>query len=531
MKKGRILLGAGALALALMSSAPGGAQEPQRAAPLDTYQVGMAVPPVDAGKTLVPMTVDDAIERALELNLDLQSIRLSPRIQSYSLMAAQAFFAPTFNATFGHNNQSRQSTSQLDGGQRTTTERQTLNFSLSQQVPWYGGRLSVDFNNGRTETNNSFTTLNPSFSSTFSLNYTQPLLAGFRTDQQRTALRTQEILTRITDLQVQTRVANTINQVRAAYWALRAAIEQIEIQRSNLARAEQLLAQNRVSVELGRMAEIQVVEAEASVAAAEQTLLNAEIQWRNFELSFKRLLVGGPGDELFLQTINPTSQLPGVVSDPPDIQAAIEFALRERTDIRQERQNREVSSLNLEVTRESARPDLNLSAGYSLQGVGGDLYERAQLGGDPQLIESGGYSDGLSSILNRETPTWNVTLSASYPIGMRQGKANLERARLQLEQTELSLQAQELTIVTQVTNAGLAVSNTFLQLEAARRSREASARSVEAVNARFQANVATNLEVVTAQNQLTTAQLSELRALIDHINAVAEFERVQRYGN
>jgi outer membrane protein TolC len=41
---------------------------------------------------------------------------------------------------------------------------------------------------------------------------------------------------------------------------------------------------------------------------------------------------------------------------------------------------------------------------------------------------------------------------------------------------------------------------------------------------------ATNFEVVQSQNQLTSARLSELQAVINHVNAIAEFDRVQRYG-
>jgi len=35
---------------------------------------------------------------------------------------------------------------------------------------------------------------------------------------------------------------------------------------------------------------------------------------------------------------------------------------------------------------------------------------------------------------------------------------------------------------------------------------------------------------VSAQNALTSARLSELQAIINHVNAIAEFERVQRVG-
>src|SRR5690606_12367410 len=136
-------------------------------------------------------------------------------------------------------------------------------------------------------TDDVFTTVNPSYRATLSVDYTQPLLAGLRTDNQRTALQTQEIQGSVTELQLQSRIENITEQVRQAYWGLRAAIEQIEIQRQNLAQAQQLLADNQVRVRLGTMAQIQVIQAEAQVASAEQAVLNAEVQWRNQELAFK----------------------------------------------------------------------------------------------------------------------------------------------------------------------------------------------------------------------------------------------------
>lgn len=499
------------------------AQEPDR------YEVGRALPPLDPGKTLVNLTLREAIDRALEMNLDIQTVRLTPQIQRYSLRAAQAAFSPTFSSTFGHNNSTNQSTSQLDGGARTSTQRQTFNASISQTLPWYGSRLNANFNNNRTETNNAFSTRNPSFNSTLNFSLTQPLLAGFLTDNQRATLKTQEIQGQITDTQVLSQIANISDQVRSSYWSLRAAIEQIEIQRRNLAQAQELLERNRIRVQLGGMSELQVVQAEAQVASAEQSLLNAEIQWRNQELSLKRLLVGGPDDMLLQNTLNPTD-LPISGEPSVDIQSAIEVALRERSDIRQQRQQRDISEVNLEVTKDNARPQLNLSAGYSVQGVGGDLFQRDGLGGDPVLLAQGGYRDALDALWGRDTPTWNLSLNFSYPIGTNAAKANLERARLQIQQSDLALKSQELAIVTEVTNAGLAVNDTYLQLQAARRSREVTERSAEIELARFAVGASTNYEVAQAQNALTSARLSELRAMISHVNAIAEFERVQRFG-
>jgi outer membrane protein len=520
----------GAVGLTLVLPLTVSAQDPTRPPQqVEPYTVGHARPPVEAGGVVVDMTLQEAIDRALEQNLDVQSARLDPAIQEYALDAARAAFTPTVSATYGYNNSTNQSTSQLDGGARTINQRHTFNASMAKTMPWYGGRLNAGFNNTRTASNNAFSTLNPSYNSSLSFSYTQPLLAGLKIDNQRAALQTQLLITDITELQVQSLIENITFDVTQAYWGLRATIEQIEIQRRSLAQAEQLLEDTRISVQMGRMVELQLAQAEAQVASAQQSLLNAEIQWRNQELAFKRLLLGGADDPLLYQTVNPTDDASAITPEV-DIRTATESALTQRTDIRQQRQQLEVTKVNMDVVRSNALPDLNLSAGYSLQGIGGNRFRRDELGGDPVLIAPGGYWDGLESISRFDTPTWQVNLTGSYPIGTNVNRLDLEQTRLELRQAELSLRNQELGVITQVSAAGLAVRNTFLQIEAARRAREASERNAQAELLRFSVGLATNFEVVSAQNALTTARLSELQAIINHMLAIAEFERVQRVG-
>ena len=124
-----------------------------------------------------------------------------------------------------------------------------------------------------------------------------------------------------------------------------------------------------------------------------------------------------------------------------------------------------------------------------------------------------------------------MNVQFAYPIGMRAAKSNYARALLQLDQSQATLKAQELNVSAAVTNAGLAVENTYKQyVRRRRRTREAQQRNAEAEQTRFDVGMSTNFNVVQAQNSLTTARLSELRALITYLNAVAEFDRIQRVG-
>ena len=493
----------------------------------DRYVVGRALPPETPGAQRVDLSLEQAIERALEKNLDIQSAKLSPQMQDYTLAAARAAFKPTLNANVGYNNASAQSTSQLDGGARTTTKRESFGASMNQRLKWQGAQVSFNFSNNRTSTDNSFSTRNPNFGSNLSFQYTQPLLAGRRIDSQRLSLETGEIQRQITDVQLLTQIENVKAQVRTAYWALRQSIEAIEIQRRSLELSRRNFDDNKVKVEVGTVAEIDLVQLESQIANGEQSLLAAEITWRNAEIALKRLLVESGSDDLYKATIIPTD-LPSFEMVSVDIPAAVTRAIAQRADIETARQNIRISEMSLELSHNSTKPSLGLTASYALAGVGGPLYERSGLGGAAVLVQEGGYFDAVRSIIRNDTPTWNISLNFSKPLGLSAQKANHQRSLLGLEQSKTALKKTELDIETQVTRAGLDVQSRYKQLLAAQKSREAAERTLDAELTRFSVGMSTNFQVISLQNALTSARNSELSATINYINAIAEFDRVQK---
>lgn len=495
----------------------------------DRYVVGRALPPEVPGTQRLELTLEQAIERALEKNLDIQSAKLTPQMQDYTLQAARANFKPTLNANYGYTNSSQQSTSQLDGGARVTSQVQSFGSSVSQRLPWQGGQASANFSNSRNASNSAFSTRNPSYSSNLNLQYTQPLLAGRTIDGQRNALRTGEIQKTIVDIQLQTQIENIKNQVRTRYWALRQSIEAIEIQRRALALSNQQLADQKVRVEIGTLAEIDLVQQDLQIANGEQALLAAEIAWRNAELAFKRLLVDSTTDDFFRATIIPT-ELPSFAEQMVNIPDAVKRAIDQRTDIVTQRQNLRITEMGLELSKNGIQPSLGLTASYRLAGVGGNEFSRSGLGGTPVLIKESGYVDALRSIAGLETPTWSLSFNFSKPLGLSAQKANHLRSELQYQQSLTSLKSTELNIETAVTTAGLDVQSTYKQLLAAQKSREFAERSLEAELTRFQVGMSTNFQVIDFQNRLTSARNSELSATIRYVNAVAEFDRVQRIG-
>lgn len=502
----------------------------QNAAQVDPYVVGTASPPAVEGAQVRNLTLEDAMLIALENNLGLQVARLNPELQDYALQQTRAAYLPSVSGSYSYNNSSRLSEDANQGVGRLVTASQSFNSRLQQTMPWYGGSLSATWNNSRGTTNATNSTFNPNIRSSVQFSYSQPLLQGFLIDNTRNSLRTQQITRQITDITLLQTVESTKTSVRNAYWALRSAIEQIEIQRRSLAMSQRQLEENRIRVEIGTMAPIDIAQPEASVATAEQSLLNAEISWRNAELNLKRLLVSGREDPLYTMVINPVD-LPTFTEQTVDIPAAVDTALGERTDLQTARRNLDISGMNLEVSKNSTLPSLSMSANYSLEGTGGNRYSVDRQTNTRTLISSSGWSDALSALAGLDTPQWSLSFNFSYPIGTTSQRANYARAQIQREQETLRLAESELNVATQVTNAGLAVENTAKQLQAAQKSREVAERNLEAELTRFNVGMSNNFQVAQLQNSLTSARLNELNRLIAYINALAEFERVQRFPN
>jgi outer membrane protein len=493
---------------------------------IEQARTGGGIIAASAGPT-VDLSLDDAVQRALERNLDISVERLSPQTFDLSIAAIEAAFRPTLTSTFGQQSRAVLPTSQLVGGDRVVNETLTYNAGVSQALPWGGGNVSVGWNNFRQESSFSFALRNPSYQSTLQLNFTQPLLRGRATDATRSQLRVTRINQEISEVQLRATITNTLAAARNAYWDLVYAVQAVAVARSSLDLANKLVEDNRMRVEIGTMAPIDIVQAQAEAATRRQALAQVEATWRTAELALKRLIVGGTEDELWRAVINPTDR-PGFVPEPIDLETAIRNALEARTDLTQVRRQMEGNDVNLRLLRDQTLPAVNLVASYGLQGLGGTQFIRQGTGGPVERTIPGGYADALRSLGAVDFPQWNVAVNISYPIGRSAADANLARARVQLQQTQAQIRSLELQVATEVTNAALQVESNLKRVDASAAARELAERRLEAEESKFEVGMTTNFFVVQAQRDLADAQNVELRAMLDYRKSLVDFERVQQ---
>ncbi|MEW5982180.1 MAG: TolC family protein [Acidobacteriota bacterium] len=544
---GRLTIGVVA-GLVLALAAPAGAQQPSHSADksrvsdliqyaLRTYQqaqVPAPAPPAESGqqpplipqRPVVRLTVEEAAARALENNIELSVERLNPQLQDLAIAQVRAAYRPTLTSTVSKNSNNPLPTSQLNGGTTVTNSTANFNGGFSQAIPWFGGSLSASWNNSRTDTTSTFSTRNPQFQSIVSFNYTQPLLRNFRIDSTRSSLQTSLITREISDITLRTRVITTLANTRNAYWDLVHAIRAVEAARRSLSLAEKLVEDNKIRVEVGTLAPMDIVQAQAEAAARRQTLASAEATRLTTELTLKRLIVSSTGDPLWNAEIDPVDQV-AIEPKPIDLPGAVANALDRRTDLQQARRQIDSNDLNIRYLRNQMMPGVDLSVNYGLRGLGGPEIVRGGLGGSANQIIPGGYLDALRTMGSFDYPNWTLSLNFSYPIGQSSADASYARARMQYQQAQAQLKALELQVATEVTNAALTVQSGLRRLEAAQASRQLAESRLEAEQSKFEVGMSTNFFVVQAQRDLLDAQISELRASLDYRRALVDFERVQ----
>ncbi|MFB3852488.1 MAG: TolC family protein [Vicinamibacterales bacterium] len=484
-------------------------------------------------RPVVNLTLEEAVRLATEKNIDLGVQRLNPQLQDLTLKQAKvSAYAPTYTSAFSTQRRLQQGTSTLAGGRETTTTNLNLDNSIAKNLPWYGTNFSVSWTNSRSASNSNNASYNPNYTTTFRAQVNQPLLRNFKIDAGRQAVLAAEISRDLADVALKGSTLSTLANARNLYWDLVYAQQVVEVTRQSVALAEKLVEDNRVRVEIGTLAPIDIVQAQAQAAAQRRSLVQAEAAVRTAELALKRLIVSGTEDPLWNSRIVPTDRPdPSMLSTPPiDIEAAVRTALANRTDLVTARENLRSAEINLKYLKNQTLPGLDLGFTLSASGTGGPYLDRSGLVGPVNAIVPGGYGDAFNILRRFKYPTYNLSLNFTYPIGNSTQEASLARARIQLQQSQAQIRASELRVATDVTSAALTVQSNQQQVKAAAAALELAQKQLEAVQSRFEVGMATNYEVIQAQRDLDSAQNSQLQAILNYVKSLVTFELVQQTG-
>ena len=465
---------------------------------------------VSFGAPELRLSLQEAVTLALEHNINIEVSRLGLAQSGEALFGATGIFDPVLGADASNAYSSSPSTNQLQGATVSESRRRTFDLSLGALLP-LGTQTSVSWTNTRTTTNSSFYYLNPNYNSGLGLQIVQPFLKGFGTDVNRYGIEVARKNHEISRLQFESIIIATVQQVESAYWDLVYARENLTVKEKSLKLAGDLLKQTQTRVRIGTSAPIDIVQSEATVATREQEIIVAE----HAVAEAADVLKGLMGYETLVDwssNVVPADDLT-VARGPADLDAAIATALERRTELKQEEIQRAIQEMNLVVAENQIRPQLDLTLGYGLSGVGGTLHVTDPATGIITTVP-GGWDDALQMLRDAKYDQWSAAVAFRYPLGNNQARAQRAQARYQLHSAEQLLAAQRQSVIQDVRRAVRALQSSGKSIDAAAKARELAERNLDAEQKKFANGMSTNYQVLQIQDDLAAALAAELQSRV-----------------
>jgi len=475
------------------------------------------------------------VNLALRKNLDLEIQRTDNQTALESLLASKALFIPTVQADFSTSEYNSPSTSILDGATDDTDTEQKVRFSksrtmslaISEQLP-LGGSVSAKINYDRSDTNSTFSTVNPYLNADVNLSLNQPLLKGFGL----LATKRQIILNRnslkSSEWQVRQAILDVVYQTEEAYWNLVYAHQNLDAQQQSLQRSREFLEQNELKVKVGAAAPIDILEARAEVARYESTVLQAELELQTAEDNLRKILNLSQSGDRFQPTDVPSDE-----EVLPQRAEWLQEALEHRPDIRQAQLALESQNVEVRFARNQALPELNLKVSLGATGIGGTQ----KIYGPPPADDPFGerpvlgevdrtYWKALEDALKRRYPNHSISLQLKIPVSFAKEKAELAQARIALKKRILELARVENTIHNEVGELVKELETQKKLMEADRVRVRLEEEKVRAEEKKLSVGLSTNYDLLTKQRDFASAQTSALSSAIGYAKAKAKVNRV-----
>jgi HAE1 family hydrophobic/amphiphilic exporter-1 len=475
------------------------------------------------------LTLDQAIEMALQNNNDIDSSKIDVTIAEFGLKGARGVYDPLLNAEHYYESRTTPTASTI-GGAVNGSVTQTQIFGTTGVTgfsPRFGGTYDAGFTSSRTNTSSLNATLNPQFPTSFTMSYVQPLWRGLRFDLNRRNIEIAKKNLSLTDAQFRQKAIEVIAQVEQSYWTLVFALRNLQVQIDAVKQARTQLESNQRLVSKGVLAPIDVVAATSQITTFEQSVYTAQEDVTRAENTLKTLLLPDRTSDIWSRPLTPVSE---INLEPPRVvlEVAVAGALKDRPEIAQLETNEDINRIDQRYYRNQTKPQIDLVGTYTAAGLAGSETARAfnQNGVSsvpPQLV--GGYLRSLKNLASLDFPTYRLGVRVTLPWGNRVAEANLGTSLAQGTQLQ-NLRAQtEQIIEAEVRNALQALRSADARLASALASRQSAELLFESEQRQFRSGTTTFYLVLQRQTELLTARSRELQAQTDLNKAISEFQR------
>ena len=509
---------------------------------------------VGVGLTQKRLTVKEAMELALQNNLDIQIERTNTVLTRSQYRQTFGVWDPVLGYKPGLTNNVTPTSSVLQAADGRLVDRNFANnFSFNQRLPWYGTRFDASFNNGRASTSNAFTGLNPFYTSAINLTLTQPLLRGRKLDADRNQIRLRRKQVDISEADYELRVIDIVTRTQQTYWDLVAARQDIDVKKQSVDLARDQYEISKRQIAAGTLAPVELAAAEAELERRQDTLYTSVGLLTEVENALKTLLAGGRDQTIWDDEIIPTETSSVKPPDIDDLKAAVASAISRRPELKNLRLRLEANEFNKDLARNQILPGVNLAAGYTGSGLSGTINtspnpftassaaqaqrinDLSRLAGLAPLPSSsfgstpttfiGGYGTSLNNLFGGNYSGWQVGLQMDWTVRNRAAQETLAQANLNDRALSLQRARSEQVVEQEIRNALQSLRTAEQRIVAADASVKAANEKLESERRLFSTGESTNFLVLTRQNEYADSQRRSLIARLDFNKAIARLEQ------
>ncbi len=481
--------------------------------------------PVASGQQLSPaesqdmrqklfLSVDEAINLALQNNLDISIEQYNPEIKKEEIRNAESAFdsstSADLNQTFNESESSTTPTgiSKLDLGiGKRFTSGGSYQFGFSSGVNTFDGTTtSIELDPETGSPAEIETDLENSYENSLTLTLNQPMLKDFGAEVNMTAIHTARKNRDISVSQLRSKIIDVVSQVKKAYWDVVNAAADLEAKKLSLQLANDLVKINEAQVNVGTLAPIEVLQAKAQAASRGVDVTTAELAVLNAEDQLKKLLNFTEDDPVWGAALILTDA-PGEEHYSITLEEGIEAALAYQESLKQLQQTIEIKELSTNYAENQLLPDLKLLGTLGTSGT------------------NTGWGDSIGDMGSFKEFEVTVGANLSYPLGNRSAQSEYNKAKLELEQAKLSLRNTEQQIIVQVRVAHRRVATAYDLIGATRIARELAEEQLDAEQKKFNEGLSTNFQVLDYQDKLTKARTAESAAISAYNQELVDLEQ------
>ena len=435
------------------------------------------------------LTLEDALETAMEKSPRIKHSRLSLERSEASLRAANARLKSRFSLSVTPINYTnyKQFNDFFSTWNRQETTRSSGTFTIKQPIKWTDGTLSLNNSLSWTDSYSEYNNeTSKTYSNDFYVQFQQPIFTYNRTKMN---LRSLELNLEGSQLAYALEKLSIEKNVLERFYRVYETKMRLEISREEFANNEERGAISRNKVDAGLASLDELYQSELDLANARSGLQNNIVSLENAMDMFKQLL------GLDLEDVFEISTDISYRETPVDLQMAVSHGLKHRAELRQ-RQIAIENARNALVragTRNEFYGNINLSYGTT------------------------GTDEAFNNLYDSPTRNQQVAISFEIPLwDWGEKKAEMRAAEASLESDRLSLEEKKDDIIISIRQVYRNIENQVIQIDIAKQNVRRSELTYEINLEKYRNGDLSSYQLNEYQNQLSRARLSEISALIKY---------------